>query len=231
MQTSLGAGFRSVANHADKALKAGNNVRRSRSERRSHDGRKSSIEIDLTPYRDSRGHARDAHDQRGSASPEKERFRHDYSLRSTFKALVHESFGSRLDAEPSGTSGPGRAWFYPELPWGAPPGWQKVPLPGKTFLMYWDVILFFACIYVSIMVPYLVGFVDPANFLGTSDQDTCAFNHFGKDLFRTAIVSADIAVDSIFVLDMLISFHLAQVGFLLVLYTLHQNAQLQDETN
>lgn len=48
------------------------------------------------------------------------------------------------------------AWFYPDVPWGAPPSWDK-RTKGKMFLRVWDVITFIACIYVAIMVPYISG--------------------------------------------------------------------------
>ena len=47
-----------------------------------------------------------------------------------------------------------RAWFYPELPWGAPPSWQLLGKPETKWLLPWDILTSMACIYVGLKVPY-----------------------------------------------------------------------------
>ena len=43
----------------------------------------------------------------------------------------------------------GRALFYPEIPWGAPPTWKGTFMRGVRFLQFWDVLTSIACLYVA----------------------------------------------------------------------------------
>ena len=87
-------------------------------------------------------------------------------------------------------------------------------MPGKTFLFYWDIVTFLACLYVAIAVPYLAGFVDRADWGGfggdAKNEDTCIFSNIGKDRLRTAILVVDMIADLIFWVDIVLSFHLAR---------------------
>ena len=54
----------------------------------------------------------------------------------------------------------GRALLYPELPWGAPPGWEQGHSRGQTFLICWDILIFLCCLYVAGVVPFELGILD-----------------------------------------------------------------------
>jgi hypothetical protein len=54
----------------------------------------------------------------------------------------------------------GRALLYPELPWGAPPGWQDGRNRGHSFLIVWDCAIFLCCLYVAGAVPFELGILD-----------------------------------------------------------------------
>lgn len=47
-----------------------------------------------------------------------------------------------------------RAWFFPELPWGAPPSWQLAGSPQTCWLLPWEIATSMACVYVGLKVPY-----------------------------------------------------------------------------
>jgi hypothetical protein len=57
-------------------------------------------------------------------------------------------------------SGWGRAILYPELPWGAPPGWEQGHSQGQSFLIVWDCLIFLCCLYVAGAVPFELGILD-----------------------------------------------------------------------
>ncbi len=86
-----------------------------------------------------------------------------------------------------------KAWLYPELPWGAPPGWANKNQRGKTFLRVWDVVTFLGCIHVAISVPYYVGFEDARWVPG---QETCVFMDMDTGLKITSgVLAADLPED------------------------------------
>jgi hypothetical protein len=52
-----------------------------------------------------------------------------------------------------------RAWFYPDLPWGAPLTiFPKNRLRGQSFLLYWEIFTLCWILYISFEVPYRAGY-------------------------------------------------------------------------
>ena len=242
MTSSYPAGFRSVASFADDALKSGRSLslRRSASTRSAAELRRSkTLSVDVNvPQREgvrptlANGRVRSLFSPQTSSMSRRGHDAHSDGRvdapASRFANSLSENFsvpGLRLDADPSASTAtedshgwcvlqPGRAWLYPELPWGAPHEWQSKRMPGKTFLFYWDIVTFLACLYVAIAVPYLAGFVDRADWGGfggdAKNEDTCIFTNIGKDCLRTAILVVDMIADLIFWVDIVLSFHLAR---------------------
>lgn len=231
-QSSYGAGFRLNASLAERARAAGSAVQESAQSTRAlpRFRRAHSVPIPEEPQQ-GQDFSAVISPVRRAALRKKSSAHISYTpAEGEAPALVQES-SVRLDREPPGegvdgpvrcctTRGvPGRAWLYPELPWGAPPNWQKTKMPGKTFLMYWDALTFVACLWVAIVVPYLAGFVDRPTWSSAAQdgaeaqQDstaTCVFLHFGKDRLRSTILVVDMLVDAIFWVDIVLNFHTAQ---------------------
>ena len=197
VQSSLGAGFRSLAASADQALKAGDHVLHSphgRQPSRSGPGRHFLDELpddnleDMphggAPFfrRSQSQSRRGAHE---SSRPEGgmtlDRRDSSWSLPMSPAARFDDTpLPLEVEEQPEVTAAeephscfppPGRAWLYPDLPWGAPPMWQTKRMPGKTFLKAWDITTFLGCMYVAIMVPYLAGFIDRPDW-GSSENET-----------------------------------------------------------
>mmetsp|Transcript_13610 Transcript_13610/g.33385 ORF Transcript_13610/g.33385 Transcript_13610/m.33385 type:complete len:1256 (+) Transcript_13610:103-3870(+) len=106
--------------------------------------------------------------------------------------------------EDDGGGGGGTAWLYPDLPWGAPPAWRKVHHRGRHFLLLWDVITFLGCIYVSISVPFKLGFMDVAGEL-----NNCPFYPETTPM-RLIFSIFDVCTDIVFVTDLILVFHTAK---------------------
>jgi hypothetical protein len=109
-----------------------------------------------------------------------------------------------------------RAWFFPELPWGAPPSWQLAGSPQTEWLLPWEIATSLACIYVGVKVPY-ASFMDNVKEPGDQVFSGCALLYLGKWSdesseggwkTRTQSVCAglDLTCDVLFLLDMGISF-------------------------
>lgn len=87
-------------------------------------------------------------------------------IRSGFSnSLLHEMIneqGAEISTDPKNSREVrgGRALLYPELPWGAPPGWEQGHSRGQTFLIIWDCIIFLCCLYVAGAVPFELGILD-----------------------------------------------------------------------
>lgn len=136
--------------------------------------------------------------------------------------LLHEDESRQVDDSAGYGSGKvgeheyARAWFFPELPWGAPPSWQLTGNPQTSWLLPWDILTAFACIYVGLTVPY-TSFVD--NVKEPADQifTGCALNVVGtwsyedsevgwKVRTRSLAACLDLVCDLLFLLDLVIAF-------------------------
>ena len=134
--------------------------------------------------------------------------------------LLHEDESQALEQGAGGVKVDeqqrARAWFFPELPWGAPPSWQLAGSPQTQWLLPWEIVTSLACIYVGLKVPY-ASFMD--NVKEADDQmfSGCALRALGtwsgEDSeggwkMRTQSVAAglDLTCDVLFLLDMGISF-------------------------
>ena len=98
-----------------------------------------------------------------------------------------------------------RAWFYPDLPWGAPPNWKENQ-PGRRFLVLWELLTMMGCIYVAVTVPYKLGFTDT---LGTVDEG-CSFEFHRLDDHDALLHIGDMMCDAVFVLDLVFNFFIAR---------------------
>eukprot|EP00960_Hanusia_phi_P004823 139802-Hanusia_phi.AAC.3 len=86
----------------------------------------------------------------------------------------------------------GLAWFYPNLPWGAPPGLNSSRYRGATFLNLWEILTFLCCLYVAGVLPYIVAFVEFVD----PDEGSCIFVDTNRSMdLRRALSFADVAVD------------------------------------
>ena len=106
-----------------------------------------------------------------------------------------------------------RAWFYPELPWGAPPNWRDKSGYGRTFLTVWELWTFCCCIYVAGMVPWVLGFSrETEDTLKESIEKECMISGLlwsGLSTYEEVIFLMDLVVDITFFLDIIITFHTA----------------------
>ena len=106
-----------------------------------------------------------------------------------------------------------RAWIFPEPPWGAPPEAlrESGQLRGKSFVMWWNLLICSLCLYKAIFVPYVIGFID-RRALDRGGEDTCVFSLLGREdeQLTISILIFDILVELIFCFDILLSFHLAR---------------------
>jgi hypothetical protein len=127
-----------------------------------------------------------------------------------------EDAGSEPETgDPEEAAGCGeKAWLYPELPWGAPPEWDKAYMRGANFLAVWEIVTFVCCLYVAVSVPYNVTFAEMQENLitqgGGDVANDCVFKHL--DEFRPMrfwLSIADLVVDGIFYVDILFNFHVA----------------------
>ena len=103
------------------------------------------------------------------------------------------------------------AWVYPELPWGAPPSWERHGKFGGVFLVYWEMLTCIACVYVAITVPYIVG-IDEVK------GELCFFGEcvilqiaeLSNHSWQAYIAMMDLVCDCLFVLDLVLNFHTAR---------------------
>ena len=235
VQSSHGAGFRLNAKLADQARSAGRlsvEIQRSTGRRSSADKSPTSTSHRVRPAWTSPAESGEVRAESTSFS-----YRHAHIFTApSIRLADHDrpeapapggaAHQSRLDTDPGGEDADQpccaagrlwRAWLYPELPWGAPPNWNKRKMRGKTFLMYWDITTFLACIYVAIVVPYVTGFEDRAAWTfpwevnrEVLDEDTCVFRQFGRDRLRSVVLVLDMIVDSLFLIDIVLNFVTAQ---------------------
>jgi hypothetical protein len=110
-----------------------------------------------------------------------------------------------------------KAWFYPELPWGAPPSWDEGQtrrrcLPhrgGKNFLMQWELLTCFACFYVGLKVPYVIGY-DSVKLSENRMFQECSLKEFAENTgpfsFSAAVTVVDLVLDIMFLVDIAINF-------------------------
>jgi len=109
-----------------------------------------------------------------------------------------------------------KAWFYPELPWGAPPSWDEgkprsrcLPHKGKNFLMQWELLTCFACFYVGIKVPYVIGY-DSVKLPQYRLFQECSLKEFAENTgpfsFSAAVTVVDLVFDIMFLVDIAINF-------------------------
>jgi len=105
-----------------------------------------------------------------------------------------------------------RTWFYPELPWGAPPNWRDKAGHGRTFLNCWEIWTFLCCIYVAGMVPWVLGFSREADIaLGDAIEEQCMITNLltGPPDYTKIVFVLDLVVDTTFFIDIIITFHTA----------------------
>jgi len=129
-------------------------------------------------------------------------------------AELNELEKTELEEDPERKCCGTKAWLYPELPWGAPPEWDKAYMQGATFLAIWEVLTFVCCLYVAVSVPYNVTFVTKQQNIsiqnGLEIRDDCVFKHLmdlapGK--FYMSLM--DLFVDVVFYVDIFFNFHTA----------------------
>ena len=107
-----------------------------------------------------------------------------------------------------------KAWLYPELPWGAPPETDTTHMRGASFLAVWEMVTFLCCLYVAVSVPYNVTFAEKQGNIqlqkGEVPPDDCVFlnlHEFPPMKFYMSL--ADLFVDFIFYIDIVLNFHCA----------------------
>jgi len=93
-----------------------------------------------------------------------------------------------------------KALLYPDLPWGAPPEWKSKQQRGRRFLLLWDLIIFLGCLYVSIVIPLKLGFMDVYGQL-----EECPFTR-QETQFRFNLLVLDTVTDVIFIVDLILNF-------------------------
>ena len=79
---------------------------------------------------------------------------------SMLQEMINEHSESSSKVQSPGEISGGRALLYPELPWGAPPGWEQGHSRGQNFLIVWDCMIFLCCLYVAGAVPFELGILD-----------------------------------------------------------------------
>jgi hypothetical protein len=79
---------------------------------------------------------------------------------SMLQEMISENSDFSVKVQSPGKVSGGRALLYPELPWGAPPGWETGHSRGQNFLIVWDCIIFLCCLYVAGAVPFELGILD-----------------------------------------------------------------------
>jgi hypothetical protein len=141
-QTSLGAGFRSLATSADQARRAGDHVRSAGplppSRRSSGFGRHFLDELPGDELPDDRGgpHVAQLH-----PSWSLERQNSNWSVPMSPVHRPDTPMPLEVEGKPAAPAAdearscwppPGRAWLYPDLPWGAPPMWQSRRMPVRS---------------------------------------------------------------------------------------------------
>ena len=102
--------------------------------------------------------------------------------------------------------------MYPELPWGAPPSWNRQGKIGGVFLVYWEMLTCLACVYVAITVPYIVGIDEVKGedaLFGQCVIGQIAALTRGGD-WQGIIAVVDLICDCLFVLDLVLNFHTAR---------------------
>lgn len=139
-----------------------------------------------------------------------------------FSELLHEDESRAVDESAGGATSKrkhsehGRAWFYPELPWGAPPSWQLLGSPQTKWLLPWEICTSCAVVYVGLKVPY-TSFIDNVKEPGDQIFGGCNLNALGtwsdeqtelgwKVRAQSATAGIDLVCDIMFALDIAIAF-------------------------
>jgi hypothetical protein len=110
-----------------------------------------------------------------------------------------------------------KAWFYPGLPWGAPPSWDEgqprircLPHRGKNFLLQWELLNCFACFYVGLKVPYVIVY-DSVKLSENRMFQECSLKEFAENStgafsFSATVTVVDLVFDTMFFVDIVINF-------------------------
>ena len=118
----------------------------------------------------------------------------------------HEEAPAEGASAAEGRRSSGHAWFYPELPWGAPPSWQakhKV----TWYLTYWEVFMSFLCLYVGIVLPLRVG-IDEVKPSEARAYHRCSLAELASPFRRPSgqiYAILDFFCDVLFLVDLLVS--------------------------
>ena len=105
------------------------------------------------------------------------------------------------------------AWVYPELPWGAPPSWERRGKFGGVFLVYWEMLTCIACVYVAITVPYIVGIDEVKGELSFFGECVILqIAELSNHSWQAYIAMMDLVCDCLFVLDLVLSKEIMALG-------------------